>query len=248
MGEFINSMDGEIVRLEQDLFEGQDIGLARGALIASGVATMRKMNSYLDRIHGLYRAIAGDIGVEGDDLEKAGGLFGWLWSGSPDRYESGGSFRLNEVINAQVGGRRRVGNCLGLTLLYNVLAQNIGLDVSAIHLEEAFGRGPHVFTVLRVAGGVIDIENILPGGFDYRDHRGVAGREKWGDRELIADLYHSVGNEYFELGQFEYAVANYAKAIRLHPGYGRTHLKRGVALAELGKLEQAADEFRQWTL
>jgi tetratricopeptide (TPR) repeat protein len=249
MGEFINSMDGEIVRLEDALLAGDDVGLARGALIASGVATMRELNSYLGEIDGLARAIARGIGVDSDDLEKARGLFGWLWRGKPDRYEPGGSFRLNEVVDAQAGSpRRRVGNCLGLTILYNVLAHDFGLDATAVHLEEAFGRGPHVFTTLHFTGLTIDVENILPGGFDYRGHHGIAGREEWGDRQLIADLYHSMGTAYFERGRYEYAVALYEKALRLHPGYVRAHLNRGMALAELGELEQAADEFRKAAL
>ena len=244
IGEFINSMERHILRLEQDLLAGDEIGLARGALVASGVTTMRELNSYLGKIDGLARAIAGDIGIESDGLEKARGMFDWLWRGRPDRYESGGSFRLNQVVDSQIGRRRRVGNCLGLTLLYNVLSQESGLEVSAVHLEEAFGRGPHVFTVLNVTGRIIDVENILPDGFDYRGHRGVAGREEWGDRELIADVYHSVGNACFERGQYKYAVANYEKAIRLHPGYVRAHLNRGMALAELGEVKQAEGEFR----
>ena len=239
-------MDDEIVRLEDSLLVGDEVGLARGALVASGIATMREMDGCLGKIDGLSRAIARGIGVESDDLEKAEGMFDWLWRGRPGRYESGGSFRLNDVVDAQAGSpHRRVGNCLGLTILYNVLAHDFGLDATAVHLEEAFGRGPHVFTILRVAGRTIDVENIVPGGFDYRGYHGVAGREEWGDRELIADVYHSVGNEHFERGQLRYAVASYEKAIKLHPGYGRAHLNRGMALAELGELEQAEDEFRQ---
>ncbi len=238
-------MDREILRLEEALLTGGEVGLARGALVASGIATVRELNSYLARIDGLCRVIARDVGEKGRDLERARGLFGWLWQEKPDRYEPGDSFRLSDVIDAQASGRRRVGNCLGLTILYNVLAQNLGLDVGAVHLEEAFGRGPHVLTVLRVAGRTIDIENILPGGFDYKGHHGVAGREEWGDRELIADVYHSVGNEYFERGRIRYAIASYEKAIKLHAGYVRANLNRGMALVELGRFAEAEGEFRQ---
>jgi len=43
------------------------------------------------------------------------------------------------------------------------------------------------------------------------------------------------------------SIANYEKAIKLHPGHGRAHLNRGIALAELDELEQAEGEFREWT-
>ena len=204
---------------------------------------MVELDSYMDRLDGLYRAIAGGVGGDDSELDRAKGVFNRLWQRRPGRYASGGSFRLTEVIDAQAGGREGVGNCLGLTLLYNVLARRFGLEVQAAHTEQAFGRGPHVFTVLRVAGRDIDIENIRHDGFDYMGHRGDSGREAWGDRQLIADVYHSAGVESASLGDWQRAIAEYEKAIRLYPGYARAHLNRGIALVEIGDTANAVAEF-----
>ncbi len=266
-------MQRKLAKLEKTLLEGEkgeeskkggEIDLVQGALLASGVKTGQEFNRYLAKVDRLCQRIADtlcELLGKGSDWEKAKGIFDWLWRAKPHRYEYGGSFRLTQVLDAQLGEKGRgveggesekVGNCLGLTILYNVLAQRFGLMVGAAHLEDAFGLGPHLFTVLYTGGRTIDIENIFPDGFDYRGHRvtlqrGVGGeskREEWGSRELIADIYHSVANEFFALGKWERAIENYDKAITLHPKYTRAYLNKGIALVQMGKTEEAREWFR----
>jgi len=244
IGRIGNSMDRTIIELEKTLLRGEDIGLAKGALVASAVETRQELNLYLDMINRLYRAIADTIPTDGDAVEKARGIFDWLWQGKPDRYAPQGSFRLTLVLDAQVGTSDRVGNCLGLTILYNVLAQRFRLAVRAAYLEDAFGRGPHVFTVLDIGKRTIDIENIFPHGFDYQDHRKTTQREDWGDRELIADMYHSIGNELSTSGDWEGAMVNYDKSLLLNPKYSRAYLNKGIALVEMGHLDEAVEWFK----
>lgn len=59
-----------------------------------------------------------------------------------------------------------VGNCLGLTLLYNCLLRKIGIQARALFLEYAFNKAPHVLILLPAEEREIEIENILPEGFD----------------------------------------------------------------------------------
>ncbi|MBE0415999.1 MAG: tetratricopeptide repeat protein, partial [Dehalococcoidia bacterium] len=184
---------------------------------------------------------------KGDDVERAEGIFHWLWRSKPHRYEYRGNFKLTDALDAQLGEMENVGNCLGLTVLYNVLAQRFGLEVKAAHLEDAFGIGPHVFTVLCIGMRSIDIDNIFPYGFNYRGHKGDPLREEWGDRELIADIYHSMANDFFERGEWESAIENYDKSIRLHPKYTKARLNKGIALVEMGRVEEAREWFRKAT-
>jgi tetratricopeptide (TPR) repeat protein len=255
------AVDKKLAMLEEVLLEGEGRGkeggidLVRGALIASGVQTWKEFDHYLAMIDLLYQRISDalfDPLEMGNDSKKAKEIFNWLWQVKPHRYEYGGSFRLTEVLEAQLeekgsgvedGGSEIVGNCLGLTLLYNVLARRFGLTVGAVHVEDAFALGPHLFTVLYTGGRTIDIENIFPYGFDYRGHSGVLEREEWGDRELIADIYHSVANYFFLSGEWECAIGNYDKAIMLHPKYIRAHINKGIALVELGRVEEAREWF-----
>ena len=229
--------------LEVGLLRGGEMDLAEGALIASGVDNERVLARYLAQIDQLCLQIDAEaVSRQGGDLEKAREIFHWLWRTKPHRHQRQGNFKLTDVLEAQLGEKDEVGNCLGLTLLYNVLGQRFGLKVRAVQLEDAFGWGPHVFTVLYAAGRSIDVENVFPHGFDYPEHLENRQRQEWGDRELIADIYHSVANSLFEQGKLKSAIESYDKAIRLNPEYTKARLNKGIALVELGRVEEA----RQW--
>lgn len=169
-----------------------------------------------------------------DPVEKARALFAWLWTEKPARYKSHGNYRLNEVIDAQLRkGRQAVGNCLGLTLLYHCLLQRIGIMAESLYLENAFGKGPHVLTVLQRGGSFIDIENSLSNGFDYEGHLNTPLRTRWGDRELVGDIYLSLGNEAFAKSKWIEALKNYDLAIQLNPHYEKAHLNRAILLDKM---------------
>ncbi len=171
-----------------------------------------------------------------DPKRKAGALFAWLWRSKPHRYKPQGNYRLSKVIEAQARGDAcSVGNCLGLTLLYNCLLQKMGIYAEALYLENAFGNLPHVLTLLKIEKTFIDVENILPDGFDYRGHRAHGARTRWGDRELVADVYHSVGNELFEKGDLAEALKSYGTAILFNPRYEKARINKAILLDKMGK-------------
>ena len=230
----------KLADMEAALLNGAVVDLAQGALLASGVDNEHVLARYLAQIDQLCHQIGAEaVSDKGGDLKKAKRIFHWLWRAKPRRYQRQGNFKLSDVLDAQMGANDEVGNCLGLTLLYNVLAQRFGLKVRAVQLEDAFGLGPHVLTVLCVAGRSIDIENGFPHGFDYRGHLENSQRQEWGDRELIADIYHSVANSLFEQAKLESALESYDKAIRLNPEYTKARLNKGIVLVELGRFEEA---------
>ena len=103
----------------------------------------------------------------------------------------------------------------------------------ALFLEDAFGIGPHVLTILPTMDSSIDVENILPDGYDYKGHLNNPSRTKWGDQELVADIYHSTGNEFFSKGELSKALENYEVCFRLNPSYERAHLSRAVLLDKM---------------
>jgi len=238
-------MQGKRADLEATLLRGGKIDLAQGALIASGVNNEQVLAQYLAHIEQLCLQIGAEaVSHHGGDLEKAKSIFDWLWRAKPRRYQYQGSFKLTDVLDAQLGETDEVGNCLGLTLLYNVLGQRFGLKVRAGQLEDALGLGPHVFTVLYIAGSSMDVENVFPHGFDYRGHIDKPQRQEWGDRELIADIYHSIANSLFEQRELESAIESYNRAISLNPEYTKARLNKGIALAELGRVAEARELFR----
>lgn len=211
--------------------------LERQALIASGLEDKNKIAEYLGKFFSLSNQYMAEESSPSSALERARYLFTWLWRISPTRYRSHGNFRLHHVIDAQIEeGTAAVGNCLGLTLLYNCLLKRIGITPYAVYLENAFGIGPHLISFLNLDDSPLDIENTLPDGFDYKGHINESSRVIWGDRELVAEIYHSVGNELFENRQFPAALINYNRALELNPKYERVRLNKAMLLDRMKML------------
>jgi len=230
------------IRLESSCAKGRMLIRKRAfnfeeeALLASGIQDRSNIDFYLAELDRIYQQFLSSMILPPDSVDKAKALFTWLWISKPNRYKSQGSYKLDGAIEAQLReGDCSVGNCLGLTLLYNCLLRKMDIFTEALYLENAFGTGPHVLTFLQTDKSMIDVENILPDGFDYRGHRVHRERIRWGDRELIADIYHSVANELFEKGDFVEALKNYDMAIRFNPQYEKARLNKEILLDKLGK-------------
>jgi len=186
-----------LTELEKELFEDAEIGtlsmsLPQAAFIASGVdSTQLKpyMRTFFDMTTDLRNHVKGY-----DQVKNAEVIFDWLWKTKPNRYELEGNFRLTQVVDAYLDEKERVGNCLGLTMLYNSLAQALNLPMKAAHLDNFMGR-PHVFSMLYTETSMIPIENIFRDGFDYDQHKHNPQLVEWDNIHLIADLYNSRANE-----------------------------------------------------
>jgi len=206
------------------------------ALLASGIQDRSTIAFYVAELDRISQQFLHPMIPPPDPVDKARAFFTWLWVSKPDRYKSQGSYKLNEVIEAQLKGEfGSVGNCLGLTVLYNCLLRKMDIYAEALYIENAFGMDPHVLTLLQTKRTIIDVENILRDGFDYRGHHTHPARARWGDRELIADIYHTVANERFEERNFVEALKNYDLAIRFNPRYEKAHLNRAILLDKMGK-------------
>jgi len=207
--------------------------LEEAALIASGVKTQLEREHYLSLFRKLVSQITAQM-PKADEISRARFLFNWLWQVKPQRYLPGGYFLLNKVLEAQlrpVPGP--VGNCLGLTILYNSLARQFGLKVATIHLEKAFHGVPHVFTSLFTGDKQVDIEHISADGFNQTEHLDNPERELWGDDELIADIYLSRGNALFEASKWLDAIVCYNMALELNPKYQKAELNRAMAVSQV---------------
>jgi tetratricopeptide (TPR) repeat protein len=216
--------------------------LEKEALIASGIKEGNQLKEYAGKLDLFHQKASPAVrGIRGL-VARGRTLFDWLWTEKPARYKLDHNYRLDEVIDAQMSEENQpVGNCLGLTLLYNCLLRRMGINTEALYLEDAFGTGPHVLTVLRAEGSSIDVENIVPDGFDYKGHLHNPSRTRWRNRQLVADIYHSQGNVFFESGEFIEALKSYEMAINLNPKYEKAHLNRAIVLAEIGGGEKGTD-------
>lgn len=212
----------------------KEFSLEKESLVASGVREDRQIDQYLQKVEDLYQKLVNSIKLPSEPVAKAEGLFKLLWIEKPVRYKPYGNFRLNDVIDAQLNkDSQAVGNCLGLTLLYNCLLKKTGISAGALYLENAFGIRPHVLSLLQTDESIIDIENILLDGFDYKGHLDNPSRIRWGNKELVADIYHTLGNEFYSKGEFAKALENYDMAIRLNPHYEKARLNKAILLNKI---------------
>jgi hypothetical protein len=217
--------------------------LEKEALLASGIKGKNRLAVYGKKLDYLHEQFIHQILPPPHPAGKARDLFIWLWKEKPTRYAPHGHFRLSHAIDAQLNKEDpAVGNCLGLTLLYNCLLRRMGIRADALYLENAFGIGPHVLTLLQAEGSTIDIENIFPDGFDFKGHLNDPSRTRWGDRELVADIYHSLGNECFEKGELTEALKNYDMVIQLNPLYKKARLNKVILMDKIG--EKKLSNFR----
>jgi hypothetical protein len=208
--------------------------LEKESFLASGIPDNELLLNYRHKLNDLYHQFIHSVVPPPDSLAKAEALFKWLWTEKPARYKPYGCFRLNDVIDAQLSkDSQPVGNCLGLTLLYNCLLKKIGIDAGAHYLENGFGIGPHVLTVLKREASLTDIENSLPDGFDYKGHLDDPSRIEWGDRELVADIYHSLGNELFLKGEWSRTLEKYEMSLHLNSGYEKARLNKVILLDKM---------------
>jgi tetratricopeptide (TPR) repeat protein len=208
--------------------------LEEEVLVASGVREAMLIEKYKNELGRLYHEFDREMNPSADYLSLARTLFGWLWAQKPARYEHGGPYRLNEIIDSQLSKEDKVvGNCLGLTLLYNCLLRRAGIIAGAVYLENAFARGPHVLSTLKIQDFIVDVENSLSQGFDYKEHLKDPSRRVWGDQELVADIYLSRGNDYFERDNYDKALASYDMAISLNPRYERAVLNKAIVLDKM---------------
>lgn len=225
--------------MENILLQNKTVSLEKGALIASGLKDRNSLYSYFQKLS----RILDDMQlkkVNGDEYTRGKYLFDWLWLCKPKRYRSRGPFCLTDVIDAHINKNTYgVGNCLGLALFFNVLAKRIGLKVEAVYTEDEFGGSPHVRSVIVIQGKTIDVEHMTPAGYDFKESRSVIKKVSWYDRELIADIYHSLGNLLYDEGKYDEAVLNYDKALLLNPRYTKAFINAATALLVLGRKEQA---------
>ena len=213
--------------------------LEKEALSASGIKDRNLMVSYLNKLRFLRKRFINQAPAGKNPLITAKELFKWLWKDRLTRYQSRGNFKLTKVIDSQLNTKAKsVGNCLGLTLLYNCLLRRMGIEAEALYIENAFGIGPHVLTFLQINDTAVDIENSLPDGFDYQGHLNHPNRTRWGNKELVSEVYNSLGNLLFEKGEWKTALINYDRALHIYGNYEKARLNKLILLDKMRSMEK----------
>lgn len=233
--------------LEDDFFRdfeaGKKIDLERGLLIAVGLETEKDIYIYQKRLDQLSQKFANYL----DDLTgnknlnynfKHQDLFNFLWSNKKNRYKDD-QVLLNKAIDLQLypDKLKRVGNCLALTSLYNVLAIRENLEVKIMH------NPGHVFSIIHEKGEDVYLENTYVKGFNVQLDSIRTKAIKAENESLISMVYHNKGLNLSNTNILD-SVDYYIKSLKLFPNYFNAYNSLGNLLYSQNKYDTALHLYR----
>lgn len=149
-----------------------DFDLVKSAFIASGIKDRGKLKFYLERFNDLCLKISLDkrFITATTDVGKGQAIADYLWDGKPNRAERSndefGTWRLSEVLDNQLSDQEVVGNCVGLSVLYNSIANQLGLVTSFVETDN------HTYTILESNKDRTVVENTVNERIGIRKLRG----------------------------------------------------------------------------
>ncbi len=156
--------------------------------------------------------------------------------------ELGLEYASTPTRSARETARTRTGNCLSFVNLFVGLARHRGLDPFYVEVTDLAGWSyqqgmvvshGHIVAGLRV-DGELEVYDFLP--YTPKSYRRF---EPLGDLAAAAHYYNNLGAEALLAGDAERAERDLRIAERLAPGFAQAANNRGVALARLGRHEEA---------
>lgn len=223
-------LEEKLIRMCKD----EEFDLANAGLIASGIRDKGGLDFYLDKFNGLVLSIAADSRVSSaeTDVKKAQAVFDWLWESKPKRDDS--ASRLTDALDNQLSNREQVGDCMGLTLLYNSICQRLGISMKAVWTVR------HIYSAMDTEKGIIPVENTMRYGFGNGLGVGIV----IGNQQLIQRFLLRQAFDYKEAKDHKQAFSLTEIALRINPetavGSSLTDLAK-----ELGDLGIAIKSYRQ---
>jgi len=174
-------------------------------------------------------------------------------------------FELADVIE------NKQASCLGCTQIFYILGNSIGLSVTPINVVERQSPGQlptgaaHVSCMVGLSDGRTIMLNSVAGGFisepfimeekftkignywqlkDKDNPLNIYRKIQLLDSDgLIAYIYSNRGTVYASADQFDGAITNYNRAIKLNPNFADAYNHRGIAYRNLGQLKQAICDY-----
>jgi len=217
--------------------------VARACLIASGTPE-KEINHYLAVLDDLFsgyvvcqkesdRSDRGKCSPGVTSRESPDScLKGYLWSFKNNRYDYN-CFKLNEVIDNQIkyfksGGNNTVGNCLGLTTLFTILALRTGVNIKAVTVPG------HIFSKINDNN---DIENTNWVG--YFSNPAYPVRNESNVFICVFEIFKSRTYQYLGKGDWDKSIECGKRALALNPNDSSLYVIIAAAYKHSGKYQSA---------
>lgn len=155
-----------------------DMPFDRACLIASGVNTENKMQSYLAKFDALIARISQESCISNaeDQLTKAQFIFNWLQKKANEGTYND-CFDIRDTLNL------RVGNCLSYAIRYTIICRHFGVDIINIFIPG------HIFNMLCVNENEYYFEHTHSDGIVKNTDRDNTKKKVMNDLELIAEIF-----------------------------------------------------------
>src|SRR3990167_8537347 len=178
--EFINKKDTNQLEtlLINDIQDSRlDMPFDQACLIASGVDTDKKMQSYLTKIDALISRINREAYVSNttDPLTKAQFIFDWLQKNANEGTYND-CYDLRDTLNL------RIGNCLSYAIRYTIICRHFGIDIKNIFVPG------HIYNMLLVEKQKHYFEHTHSDGIVKNADRDNPQKKVMNDLELIAEI------------------------------------------------------------
>jgi tetratricopeptide (TPR) repeat protein len=160
-------------------------------------------------------------------------------------YDKSASDPQNYLLESVLA--RKKGNCLGLSMLWLVLADRLDLPFRGVYVPS------HCFVRYEGKDGRRNVE-FAEGGASWADDRyrrefrirpGRPYLYSLSSAEMLGVFLKTLGAGYARKGREEDALRTYDEAGRLYPGLPDAHFNAGVSLQKLGRLDEAAGKYRR---
>ncbi|BBM83145.1 transglutaminase family protein [Candidatus Uabimicrobium amorphum] len=202
--------------LLKDALDGRfdSFSISEAALIASGITDKNLRTVYQKKIHSIFQTIRRDLPAKTSQKKIAFYLLLYLHKNHLQHYDIRSS-SLPKLLDDGIY------NCVSSSLLYNILAQKLGLDVRGVEAPE------HCFSIVYHNGNAWDIETTSPAGFDAAHAKDTTKitvhtdgyvmkkslrREMSVDRQ-VAMIYYNRGVDLGKKKQYIASTVEYFKAL-----------------------------------
>ncbi len=149
---------------------------------------------------------------------------------------------LRNVFPQTVLTRRR-GSCLGLSLLYLLVAERLDAPLWGVlvpgHFFVRFHRPDTTINIETIKNGQCLGDEWYRERYEVRDGSWYDEMRSLGREEIAGVLYYNVANVLRERGALQAAVQCYEKSLKWLPGFAEAWGNMGIALEAMGETQRA---------
>ena len=150
---------------------------------------------------------------------------------------------LTAIIAAAVWGQWTVAGGIILSVVLIWVTRMFGMGIAAIQLaKEEEQERTLISSDVEVESLPIDKKTT---GKENITQKANDSNEATERQPNNAEDYNARGNDYYELGQHQYAIKDYNEAIRLKPNYADAYYNRGRAYYYLGQHQHAIEDYNE---